>query len=62
MIKIDKIKGLMRKNGETQSDIAMLLCKKLRTIQYNFHKRNFSVEEIVKIAKHYGVNVADLIE
>lgn len=62
MIKINKIKGLMRENGETQADIACLLDKSLRAVQYNFKKQIFTVVDLAKIAKHYDVNLSDLVE
>lgn len=62
MVKTNKIKGLMREHGETQEDIAKLLGKTLRAVQYEFSKGKFSVTDLSKIAKHYDISIADLVE
>lgn len=62
MVNLDKIKGLMREHGETQRDLANLLaCSATSANNYLTGKTEMKVGDVVKIAKHYNVELNDIV-
>ena len=63
MVKLNKIKGLMAENGDTQKTLAAKLgiSKQLISLKLT-GKLAFSVEMLSQIAREYGVAVSELIE
>lgn len=58
MINLGKIKGLMAENGHKQKDLAKILDLSLQSVNLKLQgKTDFKVNELVKIARQYGVDV-----
>lgn len=63
MVKLNKIKGLMAENGDTQQTLAekLKVTKQLVNLKLT-GKSPLSLEMLTEIAHIYGVTVAELIE
>ena len=57
MVNVNLLKGLLRENGDTLKDYAVVIDKSVTTVQERFkNAKEFTRDEIYKTKKHYKLS------